>query len=75
MPPASVAVAEPPVERAAPAGPGAQASTGPARDSQGSGRPLASRDDLSEESAEKRARRQERKRRRQQRRRKHGRNR
>jgi SecD/SecF fusion protein len=70
-----VAVAQQPVERSAPVGPGESASTGPARDSQGSERPLASTADegRSEPGSEKRAAREERRKRRQQRKRKHGR--
>jgi SecD/SecF fusion protein len=74
-PETAVAVAEKPVERSAPPGPGAAASTGEARDSQGSERPLASTADegRSEAGSEKRAAREERRKRRQQRKRKHGR--
>jgi SecD/SecF fusion protein len=72
---ASVASADAPVGRAAPAGDGAGASTGPARDSEGAERPLSTTEQQGrgEPGAEKRAERQRRRQR--QRRRKHGRNR
>ncbi|MGI9021405.1 MAG: protein translocase subunit SecD [Solirubrobacterales bacterium] len=72
---AGVANDEAPVERATPPTPGAGAATGPARDSQGSERPLATtaEEGRSEAGSEKEAAREARRKRRQQKRRKHGR--
>ncbi len=67
----------PPVERSAEPTPGAQASSGAARDSQGAERPLSSaaEEGRSSEGSEKREARERRRKQRQQRKRKHGRNR